>query len=157
MATKPNRARTGRKARYPFPESVARSAVMTANRSVDTGPETVVRSLLHRSGLRFRKNLRVQALGIHVRPDIVFTRLRVAVFIDGCFWHRCPEHGSSPRHNAWYWLPKLKKNVARDRRAVRHLAKAGWVSRRYWEHEPPGRVATAVAALVGRRRLRRDT
>jgi len=89
--------------------------------------------------------------GLRVRPDIVFTRRRVAVFVDGCFWHRCPEHGTSPRSNSDYWRAKLDRNVARDRRVDATLGRAGWRSLRVWEHEEEGDAALRVAdALAGR-------
>ena len=78
-----------------------------------------------------------------MRPDVVFPRARVAVFVDGCFWHCCPEHGTSPRANTAYWLPKLKRNVSRDR-AVDDAGRAGWCVLRAWEHEDPAVVADRV-------------
>src|SRR5262249_51096120 len=77
------------------------------------------------------------------RPDIVFTARRVAVFVDGCFWHCCPEHGSQPAANTWYWEPKLRRNVERDRAADVALGRAGWTVVRLWEHES---LEAAVAA-----------
>jgi DNA mismatch endonuclease (patch repair protein) len=137
--------------RYPTPTSQAVSAVMRGNTRVDTRPERRVRSLLHARGYRFRKDLQVRVPGARVRADIVFTRQRVAVFIDGCFWHRCPEHGTSPRANSHYWGPKLDRNVARDRRVDEALTAAGWVVVRLWEHDAPeAAVARIVAALTGR-------
>jgi DNA mismatch endonuclease, patch repair protein len=116
---------------------------MRGNRGADTAPEVALRSALHRRGLRFRKN--VQAVpGLRCRPDVVFTARRVAVFLDGCYWHRCPEHGVSPRRNAGYWSAKLDRNVARDRRNDEALAAAGWKVVRVWEHEP---IELAVAAV----------
>jgi DNA mismatch endonuclease, patch repair protein len=87
---------------YPYPSSPGARAVMRGNRRVDTRPERQVRSLLHARGYRFRKDHLIEVPGARVRPDVVFTRHRVAVFIDGCFWHRCPEHGTSPRANSHY-------------------------------------------------------
>jgi DNA mismatch endonuclease, patch repair protein len=88
---------------------------MQSNRRVDTTPERLVRSALHRRGLRFRKDFALKFEGTRVRPDIVFTRARVACFIDGCYWHRCPMHGSEPKSNADYWGPKRDGNVRRDK------------------------------------------
>jgi DNA mismatch endonuclease (patch repair protein) len=85
-----------------------------------------------------------------VRPDIVFTRARVAVFVDGCFWHRCPEHGLAPRSNADYWQTKFAKNVARDLRNNETLAGAGWRVVRVWEHEDPMAAADRVEQLLAR-------
>ena len=83
-----------------------------------------------------------------VRPDITFPSARVAVFIDGCFWHACPEHGTNPRRNGEYWSGKLRRNVERDRLVDAGLAEAGWASVRHWEHEAPEDVAATVAAVV---------
>ena len=109
---------------------------MRGNRRKDTKPEVEIRSLLHAAGHRFRKDYPIQAGEITVRPDIVFTRQQLAVFIDGCFWHRCPEHGNQPRVNRPYWDEKLRRNVARDKRVNAALDLAGWRVVRIWEHEP---------------------
>jgi len=97
----------------------------------DTGVEVVLRRELHRLGLRFR---------IHVRtlpgtPDVALTRARVAVFVDGCFWHRCPDHGTSPKNNSAWWAAKLDGNVERDRRKDQQLQDLGWMPVHVWEHE----------------------
>jgi DNA mismatch endonuclease, patch repair protein len=145
----PGGQRTSGPLPYPAPTSQAVSAVMRGNRRVGTTPETRVRSLLHASGYRFRKDHPLEVPGARVRPDIVFTRQRVAVFIDGCFWHRCPEHGTSPRANITYWAAKLERNVARDERVDRALQEAGWTVLRLWEHlEPEEAVVRIVAALT---------
>ena len=83
-----------------------------------------------------------------VRPDIVFTRAALAVFVDGCFWHRCPVHGSSPKRNASYWEPKLDANVARDRRVDALLASHRWTVIRVWEHEDPRQAADRIASVL---------
>jgi DNA mismatch endonuclease (patch repair protein) len=133
---------------YPVPTSVAASAVMRANRKTGSAPEVRLRSALHAAGLRFRKNVRVLVGDSATRPDVVFSRQRVAVFVDGCFWHRCPDHGTSPRSNAAYWGPKLARNTERDARADRALREAGWTVVRVWEHEPVDQAATTVAAAL---------
>jgi DNA mismatch endonuclease (patch repair protein) len=122
---------------------------MQANRRSDTKPEVVLRSLLHRRGYRFRKNLLLRLPnGVKVRPDIVFTARKVAVFVDGCFWHVCPQHGRHPTTNEWYWSPKLQRNVDRDRKANAALQAAGWHVIRIWEHEPTdAALHTVIAAL----------
>lgn len=120
---------------------------MRGNTSRDTGPELAVRRMLHASGLRYR---------IHTRPlpslrrtaDIVFTRQRVAVFIDGCFWHRCPQHATQPKTRASYWSEKFARNVARDADTSERLENAGWVVLRYWEHEEPAAVAADISGVV---------
>ena len=116
---------------------------MKANRRTDTKPELALRAALHAMGYRYRKDFRLDLPLRRVRPDIAFTRRKVAVFVDGCFWHACPEHGSKPKSNDWYWSPKLAKNVERDRAADEALAQAGWTVVRLWEHVPP--IADAVA------------
>ncbi len=121
---------------------------MRANRKADTGPERRLRSTLHRLGLRYRVGIALLAGPTRVRPDVVFTRVRVAVFVDGCYWHSCPEHATSPRSNAGYWLPKLARNVERDRANDAALAAAGWRVVRVWEHEDPLAAAGTIAKLV---------
>lgn len=133
---------------YPSPTSAAVTAVMRGNRRADTGPERQVRSLLHASGFRYRTDYRLDVPGARVRPDIVFTRRRLAVFIDGCFWHRCPEHGTSPRVNTSYWSPKLERNIARDQRVDQALRAAGWTVLRIWEHVDPTEAAAQVIAIL---------
>lgn len=83
-----------------------------------------------------------------MRPDVVFTRARVAIFLDGCFWHGCPEHGTKPRHNTAYWTEKLARNAARDERVQLGLEAAGWVVLRFWEHERADDIVNAVASAV---------
>jgi DNA mismatch endonuclease, patch repair protein len=127
---------------------------MRAIRRANTKPELALRSALHRHGYRFRKDYRLDLdPGTRVRPDIAFTAKRVAVFVDGCFWHACPQHGRNPEVNEWYWAPKLRRTVERDRAADEALAAAGWRVVRIWEHVPLSDAITAVtAALRGRDR-----
>lgn len=124
---------------------------MRANRRRDTEPERRVRKLLHAHGLRFRVDLSIRAgHGRPIRPDIVFPRARLAVFIDGCFWHGCPEHGRRPEvKNGHYWGPKITGNAERDQRQTQALAEAGWTVIRFWEHEPPHGVAAQIARVYG--------
>jgi DNA mismatch endonuclease (patch repair protein) len=126
----------------------AKRRAMARQRSRDTGPELAVRQRLHALGYRYRVDHRPLP-ELRARGDLVFTRARVVVFVDGCFWHRCPEHGTSPRANAPYWRAKLDRNVARDRRNDAALAAAGWTVVRVWEHEPPEDAAARVRALLG--------
>ena len=125
---------------------------MRANRRTDTKPEMALRRALHRQGFRYRKDFRIDLDGTRVRPDIAFTARRVAVFVDGCFWHVCPEHGRDPAVNEWYWAPKLRRNIERDRAADAALAAAGWQVVRVWEHEPLETAVTAVLAALARSR-----
>jgi DNA mismatch endonuclease, patch repair protein len=141
----------GAVADYPHPSSAGRSANMRANRRTDTKPELALRRALHSRGYRYRKDYRLDLDGgKRVRPDIAFTARRVAVFVDGCFWHCCPEHGSKPAVNVGYWDPKLRRNVERDRAADTALLAAGWAVVRVWEHESIEiAVAAVLAALSG--------
>ncbi len=123
---------------------------MQGNRSRDTQPEVRVRSALHSLGLRYRVGLPVVAGDVRVRPDVVFTRARLAVFIDGCFWHGCPKHGSQPRTNSQYWEGKLLRNAARDRLVNVALRAYGWTVVRVWEHEDPEEVALQIQGLHSR-------
>lgn len=119
---------------------------MIANRGRDTIPELAIRRRLHAAGLRYRVNF--APLGGRFRADIVFPRCRIAVFIDGCFWHGCPEHATLPKQNSDYWLPKLRRNIERDRETTSRLEATGWTVLRFWEHEDPNIVADAIATAV---------
>lgn len=124
---------------------------MQANRRANTKPEVALRSALHRLGYRYRKDLLLRLDdGVRVRPDIVFTARKVAVFVDGCFWHVCPDHGRQPTTNEWYWTPKLRRNMERDRTVNGALRHAGWEVVRVWEHEPLGAALEAVTTAVDR-------
>jgi DNA mismatch endonuclease, patch repair protein len=119
---------------------------MQGNRSV-SAPEIALRSELHRRGLRFRKNARVIS-GLQCRPDVAFTRARIAVECRGCFWHLCPEDAVLPKSNLEYWLPKLERNAERDRQNERALAEAGWTLVVVWEHEDIAHAAGRIERLV---------
>jgi DNA mismatch endonuclease, patch repair protein len=138
-----------------MPKSPEVSAVMRANTGRATNPEQAVRALLHRRGYRFRKR---QTIGLGdrrwTRPDATFIREQVALYVDGCFWHRCPEHGTEPRSNSSYWGPKLDRNVARDRDTEMRLGELGWLVLRAWEHEDHEAIADRVAAALLARRGR---
>lgn len=129
------------------PSSPRVSARMSRLRTRDTQPEVALRSELHRRGLRFRVDLR-PVPRVRSRADIVFTRARVAVFVDGCFWHVCPVHQTWPQSNAEWWREKLERNVARDRQTDAALAAAGWQVIRVWEHESPERAADRIETAV---------
>lgn len=121
---------------YPQPSSMAVTAVMKANKRSDTKPEVAIRSQLHRMGLRFRKDFIIKIEGRNCRPDIVFTKAKLIIFIDGCFWHFCPKHGHIPKSNIHYWEPKLNKNKERDKSDTQLLTEHGWTVLRIWEHVP---------------------
>jgi DNA mismatch endonuclease (patch repair protein) len=129
---------------YPHPTSRAVTAVMKGNRSQDTRPEVELRAELHKLGLRFRKDYTIRLPDRRVRIDVAFTRQRVAVFVDGCFWHGCPKHGHYPRKNVHYWGPKLERNRKRDAAVTDGLERAGWRVLRFWEHVPPADAARQV-------------
>jgi len=124
---------------------------MRAQRTRDTKPELALRRELHRRGLRFRVD-ECPLPGGRWRADIVFSRAKVAVFVDGCFWHGCPDHGVAPKNNAAWWARKLSANQARDERVCSELEAAGWCCVRVWEHESAEAVADRVEQLVLRRR-----
>ncbi len=101
---------------------------------LNTKPEIAIRRGLHALGLRFRVDVR-PVPDLRCRGDIVFTRRRVVIFVDGCFWHGCPQHATQPKHNSQWWRDKLDSNIARDRRADVALSARGWTVIRVWEHE----------------------
>jgi len=121
---------------------------MLANRGRDTSPELAVRRRLFKAGLRYRVDF--APLGGRRRADIVFTRKRVAVFIDGCFWHGCPIHATLPKRNDDYWTPKLKRNIERDIETNESLKAAGWQVLRFWEHEDPDVVTAQIMLVIQR-------
>lgn len=121
---------------------------MQANRYRDTTPEMAVRRLLHAQGLRYRVDIR-PVPEIRRRADIVFTRRKVAVFIDGCFWHGCPEHGRTQfQRNETYWTAKIAANCLRDDETTQLLRESGWRVLRFWEHQDPVEVAQEIANAV---------
>lgn len=122
---------------YPKPSSSATTAVMKSNKRTDTKPELVIRSLLNREGLRFRKDYPIKVDRRTFRPDIAFTKYKLAIFIDGCFWHSCPEHGHIPKSNITYWEQKFKQNKERDVITTNLLLCNGWHVLRIWEHTAP--------------------
>lgn len=140
--------RGGVRVPYPEPTSAAATKFGKANKRVDSKCEVALRSHLHRRGLRFRKDLLVRVEGLRVHPDVVFTKAKVAVFVDGCFWHGCPTHATTPKSNTSYWGPKLAANGMRDRRVDAALAAGGWTVIRIWEHEDPHAAAALIAAAV---------
>ncbi|MEV0746649.1 MULTISPECIES: very short patch repair endonuclease [unclassified Streptomyces] len=133
------------------PSSPGVSARMSRQASRDTAPEVAVRKLLHASGYRYRLNERVPHMSRRT-IDIAFTRAKVAVFLDGCFWHGCPEHATQPKSNAEWWRQKLDRNMARDAETTAHLVTEGWTVLRFWEHQPPTQVAERVTEVVDSKR-----
>lgn len=124
---------------------------MQGNRGRDSRPELALRSALHRLGLRFRKHTQ-PLVGLRCRADVVFPREKIAIFVDGCFWHSCPLHGNVPNDKGGYWTAKLERNVERDQRNNRALEEAGWLVLRFWEHDDPVAAATQVRAVLITRR-----
>ena len=123
-------------------------AVMRSNRRRDTQPELALRRALHASGHRYRVDHAVQAGARRVRIDIAFPRRKIAVFVDGCFWHGCPEHSAPPKTNPGYWGPKIARNIERDKEHDKRLLAAGWTIVRVWAHEPTAAAADRIASLV---------
>jgi DNA mismatch endonuclease (patch repair protein) len=123
---------------------------MLANRPRDTKPELAVRRRLHARGLRYLVD-KAPIASMRSRADLVFRGARIAVFIDGCYWHSCPEHRTVPKSNPEYWSAKLAANRDRDERVVLELREVGWLALRFWEHEDPDAVADAVERRVRER------
>ncbi|MFQ6397620.1 very short patch repair endonuclease [Nocardia sp. KC 131] len=124
---------------------------MQANRSRDTRPELALRRAVHALGLRYRVAAR-PVPSLRRTADLVFIGPKVAVFLDGCFWHGCPEHHTVAVRNGAYWAEKVAKNRMRDADTDRRLAAAGWAVVRIWEHEDPLPAARRVLGIVSPRR-----
>ncbi|MEV5276117.1 very short patch repair endonuclease [Streptomyces sp. NPDC051994] len=131
--------------------SAARRRNMQAIRSRDTKPEKLIRRLVHARGLRYRVSAKPLP-ELRRTADMVFRPTKLAVFIDGCYWHGCPEHYVPPRTNSGYWSEKVARNMARDRDTDERLRAAGWTVLRFWEHTPPDDCAITIAAMVDRLR-----
>lgn len=130
--------------------SPASRAVMSANKGRDTKPERLLRSALHRRGLRYRVSARPIA-DLRRTADVVFTKTRVAVFVDGCFWHGCPEHHRPATKRAEFWQEKIEGNRARDADTNAALNAQGWTVVRVWEHEDPELAAERIDQVVRER------
>lgn len=128
------------------PEESVRQRLST-QAHIDTAPELALRRELWRAGLRYRVHVPIAGLPRR-RPDIVFTRARLAVFVDGCFWHSCPQHAHLPRSNSDWWAWKLQANRERDRDTDRRLAELGWTAHRVWEHEDMSVAAQTIRDIV---------
>jgi DNA mismatch endonuclease (patch repair protein) len=120
---------------------------MSRQRSRDTGIEMALRRELHRAGLRFRIHRRPLP-GVRREVDIVFGPIKVAVFVDGCYWHGCPEHATWPKRNAEFWKAKIEGNRARDADTDARFAEAGWMVVRVWEHEDPVTASIKIESVV---------
>ncbi len=129
------------------PSSAGVSERMSRVRRRDTAPELELRSELHRRGFRYRVDRR-PLQGLPSRADLVFGPAKVAVYVDGCFWHSCPEHGTMPRSNEAFWRQKLSRNQERDATVNATLAAAGWTVVRVWEHEEIALAADRVEAAI---------
>ncbi|MFE0327945.1 very short patch repair endonuclease [Streptomyces sp. NPDC058960] len=135
----------------PLTTTPAVSRRMSRQRSRNTEVEVLLRRELHRAGLRYRVHRRPLP-GVRREADVVFGPARVAVFVDGCYWHGCPEHATWPKTNADFWRTKITRNQERDRDTDRKLIEAGWMPMRVWEHEDPAVAARKIADVVRQRR-----
>ncbi len=135
----------------PLRTTSAVSRRMRRQRTQDTAVESALRRVLHGRGLRYRVHRRPVA-SLRRVADLVFPKARVAVFVDGCFWHACPQHGTWPKANAAFWRSKIEGNRRRDRDTDAALMEAGWLVVRVWEHEDPEEAADRVAAAINARR-----
>ncbi|MER6248107.1 very short patch repair endonuclease [Streptomyces griseorubiginosus] len=124
---------------------------MSRQLSKNTTAELAVRRLLHAAGLRYRVEYPVPGMARR-RIDVAFPGAKLAILIDGCFWHGCPEHATHPKANAEWWRQKLERNMARDIETTEHLRAAGWEVLRFWEHEAPQDVAEEVRRVVTERK-----
>lgn len=145
--TSPVTPRMSKRADPPDPISPLTTKRMTRTAQRDNARERALRSELHRRGLRFRLHRRL-LMGNRRTVDLAFPGARVAVFVDGCFWHGCPEHGTWPKNNADWWRAKIAANIARDRDTDRRLDEAGWTVVRVWEHEEVLSAAERIERLV---------
>lgn len=135
----------------PAPSSEAALKRMQAARPRDTAPEKALRSSLHNRGLRFRVDQKT-IKELNRKADIVFRSAKVAVFVDGCFWHGCPIHGTQAKANAEFWKNKIEQNQARDLDTNKRLEKLGWRVVRVWEHEDPEKASKKILQLVVKRK-----
>jgi DNA mismatch endonuclease (patch repair protein) len=137
---------------HPVPSSPEVSARMSRHPRRDTGPELALRRLLHAAGYRYRVVYPVPGLPRR-SIDIAFTRARVAVFVDGCFWHGCAQHRQVPSSNKAWWAEKLDKNRARDEATTARLREAGWTVLRFWEHTAPMEALAVIVETLSRSSL----
>lgn len=142
------RSPASRRAGAPAPSSAAARTRMVRQKRSDTAPELAIRKELHRRGFRYRVDYQLPLRGVRRRADVAFTARRIAVFIDGCYWHACPVHATWPAASSEWWRAKLEGNVARDRDTDQRLAEAGWISVRIWEHDDPVAAADSVESAL---------
>jgi len=142
--------KNNKKSKNPKPSSNAAIKRMKAAKPKDTAPEKALRSALHKKGLRFRIDVK-PIKKLNRKADILFRPSRVAVFVDGCFWHGCPIHGTQAKANAEFWAQKIKKNKKRDKDTVIRLKRAGWKVIRVWEHENPEEIAQEIYNIIMKR------
>ncbi|GAB3240885.1 very short patch repair endonuclease [Kineosporia babensis] len=135
----------------PIPSSLGVTSRMRRQARQDTTPELELRRLLHAKGLRYRVGMKVPGMPRRT-IDIAFTAVSVAVFVDGCFWHGCPEHATWPTANSEWWRSKIMRNQARDTETTNHLMANGWFVHRMWEHESFVATADIVFEIVAQRR-----
>lgn len=147
---KGTKERKTQKESKPPPSSLEASRRMKATRGTDNRMDLQIRSLLHRRGYRFFKQRRILK-GSTRTADIVFPKARVAVFVDGCFWHGCREHGTWPKANADFWRDKIETNRLRDADTTKRLEEEGWEVLRIWEHEDPDEAVKEIIDILDRR------
>ncbi len=141
----------GKRIIKPSPSSDAALRRMQAAKPRDTAPEKALRSALHRRGLRYRIDTK-PLKELNRRADIIFRSAKVAIFVDGCFWHGCPIHGTQAKTNAEFWSFKIKQNQERDEDTTKRLEEAGWEVIRVWEHENPEKASEKIYRIIGKRR-----
>jgi len=140
-----------RKIDKPKASSVAALRRMQAAKPKNTAPEVALRSLIHHKGFRYRIDTR-PLRELNRRADIVFRKIKVAIYVDGCFWHGCLLHGTQAKANAAYWSFKIKQNQERDEDTTKILEKAGWKVIRVWEHEDPAKASEKICRVIRKRR-----
>lgn len=142
MRTKPTDEAAG--VRFDVLNPEQRSRCMSRVRSTNTKPERRLRRALWATGLRYRLGHKLPG-----KPDLVFVSAKLAVFVDGCFWHSCPKHRTHPKTNERFWAGKLQENVERDRRVDRQLRAMGWRVLRLWQHEVEKELDEVVVRVRG--------
>jgi DNA mismatch endonuclease, patch repair protein len=135
------------RSRAPLAASALVRRVMQSNTQTETAPEKLIRGALHRVGLRFRKDARPDS-SVRCTADAVFSRAKVCVFVDGCFWHGCPIHFRCPKTNSTWWQEKIEDNKIRDNRQADALRDLGWLVIRIWEHHIQPQLLDAVVSMV---------